>query len=204
MSVSPYLRFVKRAVNIGGITIYTVKNWYLHSRLYFPARFLHAYPLCTFLLTPQLYSTTLLTITAAHDLSNSLTPGASRSTKSQCPAPPDPLNSIPKSFALCEAALISSADWNELGARTKTWLLLGLIVTTNKSSASAVIWACISLLNHLLSSADPLKWPMLSRRLWREALPPIITATPCRYPPKLLSSLSNGSFRTRGHAASLL
>ena len=134
------------------------------------------------------YSTTLLTITAAHDPSRSLTPSASRSTKSQCPAPPDPLNSIPKSFAECKAALISSADWNELGARTKTWLLLGLIITTNKSQASALIWACMSLLNHLLSSADPLKWLMLSRRLWREALSPITTATSCRHPSGLLST----------------
>ena len=61
-----------------GMTIYTVKSCYLHSRLYFPARAFRAYPFCTFSTlflyflrctspTPQLYSTTLLTITAAQD-----------------------------------------------------------------------------------------------------------------------------------------
>ena len=61
-----------------GMTIYTVKSCYLHSRLYFPARALRAYHFCTsstyFLYflrctspTPQPYSTTLLTITAAHN-----------------------------------------------------------------------------------------------------------------------------------------
>ena len=86
--------------------------------------------------------TALLTITAAHDPSYSLTPSYSRSTKSQFPALPDPLNSIPKSLAECEAVLISPADWSELGARTKTWRLLELIITTNKSYASAAI--CLS------------------------------------------------------------
>ena len=90
--------------------------------------------------------TALLTITAAHDSSNSLTPSSSRSTKSQCPALQDPLISIPKSLTVCKAALVSSADWNELAARTKT-RLLELIITTNKFYASAVIWACMSLLN---------------------------------------------------------
>ena len=37
---------------------------------------------------------------------------------------------------------------------------LRLIITTNKSYLSAVICACMSLLNHLLSSAGPLKWLM--------------------------------------------
>ena len=45
----------------------------------------------------------------------------------------DPLNTIPKSLAVCKVALIS---WNELGARTKTWLLLGLIITTNPTVQS--------------------------------------------------------------------
>ena len=60
------------------MTVYTVKSCYLHSRILFPARALRAYPFCTFstlflyLLrrtspTAQPYSTTLLTISAAHD-----------------------------------------------------------------------------------------------------------------------------------------
>ena len=63
---------------IVGMTIYTVKSCYLHSRLYIPDRALRAYPFCTFSAlflyflrctspTLQPYSTTLLTITAAHN-----------------------------------------------------------------------------------------------------------------------------------------
>ena len=83
--------------------------------------------------------TTLLTITATHDPSNSLAPSSSRSTKPQCPALPDPLNSIPKSLAVCKAALIFSADWNEPGAQTKTWLLLELVLRQDPSSSSTVL-----------------------------------------------------------------
>ena len=63
---------------IKGMTIYTVKSCYLHSRILFPARALRAYPFCTFSTlflyflrrtspTAQPYSTTLLTILDAHD-----------------------------------------------------------------------------------------------------------------------------------------
>ena len=71
---------------------------------------------------------------------------------SQCPAPPQPLNTIPKNPAVRIVALIAAADLKELGAQITILPYSHVAITRTISHASAVNWACLSRSNHFLRS----------------------------------------------------